>query len=353
MFHLLKSVYVQTERLPENTRAQINISTSGGFERIGDSSLSQQGVQLGYAQSLNDMTPQQFKSLLVTAIEYPEKVIIFADNETYTRLFSILIKGLFPSITFAAFKRLFICRKASYDTHAINYADLYNGNGLGLVINSAVVSALYEAEEPLAQVIADIVDQAPELVSLEWRIARMLITDTIGNIPETLKNLLKRSAISTGQETASEWARHITDENTWGFSGCTEFSLLNSSNTMAACKNFSNLSNEVLTTAMASKADMPDEWVVEMLNECIAVLNQIGERTFALRCAEAIKHLEHLIDYDTVPECMGLITGLFDNGELTIQTNGQDVRKYDENAIRWIVQYDRQDLTTALGAIAW
>jgi hypothetical protein len=351
MFHLLKSLYVQTERLPDNITSQINISTSGGYQR--DESLVNSGSQLGYTQSLDDLTPQQFKDLIAIGAEYPEKVLIVADSITYTRLFSIMIKALFPEITYTAFKRLFICRKASYDLHAISYAGRYNGAGLGVIIDHATVGALFELEDPLVAPMREMVSQAPEMVSLEWRIARMILTGTIDNVPETLKYLLNRSAIATGQETASEWARFITDESTWEFSGCTEFSLLNSGTTIGACKNLGNLSNEVLSTALASKADLDASWIVEMLTQCIEVLNRIGEPSFALRAAEAIKHVNAILEYDTVEECLLLVNALFNNGELTIQTTGDDIRKFDENAIRWMLAKTKPELEALLGEVTW
>lgn len=352
MFHLFDNVYVETEHRARVQDHQINISESTGFEKI-EHPFIVQGEQLGFAQSLDEFGPTGFYSLLLKAAEKGQKVWLYVDAATYVRLYSILLKALFPKIDYQTYKMFFICIKATYDTSTVTFFDTVQDHSLAVNINRELVESLYEQEEPLVEGVRKLLQTDPNKVSMEWRIVKLLGTDQVGTLPETVRNIMRRTAISNSHDAMDDWGRVICDQTRWDVSGATEDSLLDSPSTFMACKNFGCLSESLLRLPKAMSLDKSDDDCIDLLTNIIKVLESTGD----IPSMNRSKNLKALFEEDkdmTDPKnLIGRLKRLFDDGPATFRLPSSDAAKYDENLIRHVLRMSEEQIANLLEDATW
>lgn len=353
MFHLYDNMYVETEYRARPTDNQINISERTGFEKIEHPIVKIQGTQFGYATTLDEFGPVGFYSLLLKASEHREKVWLYVDAETYTRLYSIVLKALFPKIDYHTFKMFFICIKATYDTSTVTFFDTVFDHQMAVKINKELVERLFKAEDPLVEPMRKFLSIDGNKVSMEWRIMKLLATGNGGTLHDTIRNIMRRTAISNSHDAMDDWGRVIVDPTRWNISGATEESLLEAPSTFMACKNFGCLSNDLLRLPKAMSLEQSDDDCIELLGNIIKVLESTGD----LPSMNRSKNLRELFMEDkdmTEPaNLIARIRRLFDGGPATFRLASSDASKYDENLIRYVIRMKQEEVAALFEGSTW
>lgn len=349
MFHLLDKVYVETEFRCDPRKTQINLSGHTGFQRVHDNV----GFQLGFAAGLEALSPDEFKALLEKALGHGDKVMIFADDASYTRLYSILVKALFPQIDFAIFQNFFLCAKASYDTSRVNLHDRVTNQTRSVTINRQVVSDLYALDDPLVEPMRELLVSREDQISLEWRILKLKAFGTVGTIPDTLRNLQRRTALNNSHDAMDDWGRAVLDPERWYLSGATMDSLLDSPSVFEGCLKFQALMDPMLRSPQVLDYQMPTEWLIELVEEIVAVLEFCGDQPAADRNKTLIWCLAHDEMLDNPITCLQRTKVIFDNGVAGFRLGHMDSVKYDENLIRLILRTPEEALQALMEHSTW
>lgn len=353
MFHLFNNLYVETEYRSRPTDNQINISMNTGFEKIKHPFVEIEGTQFGFATSLDEYGPTGFYSLLLTAAESGKKVYLYADSVTYTRMYAMLLKALFPKIDYDTFKMFFICIKATYDTSTVTFFDTVFDHQMAVKINKELVEELYAFKDPLTPGLLNLFQTDSNKVSMEWRILKLMARKEVGTLPEVVRNIMRRTAISNSHDAMDDWGRVVCDATRWKVSGATVDSLLEEPSTFMACKNFGCLSEGVLRLPKAMSLDKSDDDCIELLDNIITVLGSTGDipsmnRSKNLR--EWFMSGEDLNDHNLLLE---RIIRLFDSGPATFRLASSDASKYNENLIRYVIRSPVAEVEAWLEGSTW
>lgn len=354
MFHLLSNVYVESEFQASPNDNQINISPLKGFQRLDNPMSIGLKAQLAWGQSLDDFTPNEFYAMLLRAVEYRDKVYIFTDTENYTRMYALLIFALFPNIDYATFRMFFICIKATYATTTVTFYDRLFNHEMAIVINQEVVDKLWaRKDDPLIKPMARLVKAMPDAVSMEWRIIKAMATKEVGTLPETILNIMQRTAMGNSLDAMDDWGRVIVDPTRFDFSGCTLDSLLSEASIFEACVNFGPLALASIRDPSAKSIEHDAQWYVDLLGHIVAVLNDCGDYPSANR-SEMLRNL-FLEDLDmTVYENMfGRLKSLFDGEKAHFRLSHTDSAKYNENLIRHVVRLDDAAVEALMEGSTW
>lgn len=339
MFHIFNKLYVESDALINQVVRQVNISRHTGFAKLVDPSQPQnpQG-QVAYGSCLEDFDQDTFKELLSSLAASQESTIIYADSESYTRLFSVVIKALFPEIGYEHFKRLFLCRKVSFDSYAVNQSSYLNSYATSVEITLERVKELYEMNDPYAAAYREFLSTHDVGLSLEWRVFKFIATGEVGNIPDTLSSILRKTAIRTGQEALLEWGRLITDDAWLQHAGVTVDALLSAPTAARACSNFDTLNSKLLSESNAVKMRVSDVWLEDLCGEAASVLESSGETDMAGRTRRLALAIRKIPDLQNPAALRELLEELFSNERNSIRTSVEDSNKIDENIIRYALK---------------
>lgn len=354
MLHLFGDLYVETEYRAHPTDNQINISVNTGFEKVEHPFVKNEGIQFGWALSLDEFTAVSFYELLQKAVASERKVYLYVDSETYVRLYAALLKALLPNISKEMFKHFFICIKATYDHSTVSFYDSVQDHSLALKINRELVERYWELEDPeIVTALQRLINSDPHKISLEWRILKLFGTGYCGRVHATLMNILRRTAISNTHDALEDWGRVIVDPSRWDVSGCTADSLLEADSTFEACVNFGNLSNPDLRVPGAMRKKANTAYLIDLLNKIDMVLTNTGDLASANRSATLRKVLEDTSDMTDPENLKRRIRMLFDGGPATYRLANLDAAKYNENLIRSVIRIPEADLTQLLEGATW
>lgn len=353
MFHLFGKLYVEAEFRNKVEVAQINISKNSGYQHVDHPLIRVRGYQAGYATSLDVMSPKEFGESIDRAVTFGQKTFIYADDETYTRLFAAMVKALFPGIDYEHFKYFFICAKATYDTSTVNLHDSRTDHTRNVTINREVVERLYAFDEPMVPVLRKLYEESPEEVSLEWRIMRLRAFGVTGSIPETLLNLQRRTALNNTHDAMDDWGRVIMDETRWHLSGVNLDALLDMPSTFEACQNLGYLTDPMLRMPNVLQYEMPDEWIIDLVKSIIKVLNDCGDLPAARRNLNLLTCIESTDDLTDPVHCMNRLRFIFDNGKDGFRLGHMDSIKYNENLIRYALRADEEELKNLMEESTW
>ena len=354
MLHVFGDLYVETEYRAYPTDNQINISVNTGFEKIEHPFVKNEGIQFGWALSLDEFDAKGFYDLLRKAVDSERKVIIYVDSETYVRFYAALLKALLPGITEEMFKHFFICIKATYDHSTVSFYDSVKDHSLALKINRELVEHYWTFEDPeIVMALRRLVNSDPDMVSLEWRILKLFGTGYLGKVNKTINNIMRRTAISNSHDAMEDWGRVIVDPTRWSVSGCTTDSLLEADSTFQACINFGNLSDTDLRVPGAMKKKASLEYLIELLNNIEKVLIDTGDLASANRSANLRTALQDTSDMSVAENLKRRIRLLFDGGPATFRLANLDAAKYNENLIRSIIRIPESQLTQLLEGATW
>lgn len=349
MYHLLAKVYVETEFRVDPRKTQINLSGHTGFERVGDNV----GFQLGYAAGLDSLMPSDFEALLQKAIGHGDKVMIFADDASYTRLYSIMIKALFPGISKETFTHFFLCAKATYDTSRVNLHDQRTNQTRSVTINRTVVDTLYALDDPFVAPMQALLEAYPDDVSLEWRLIKLKAFKQTGTIPDALRNLQRRTALNNSHDAMDDWGRAVLEPERWHLSGASFDSLLDSPSVFEGCLKFQALMDPMLRSPEVLDYQMPNEWLIELVEEIVAVMEFCGDYPAADRNKTLIWCLAHDDMLDNPITCLQRAKVIFDNGVAGFRLGHLDSVKYDENLIRLILRTPEDELQALMEHSTW
>lgn len=354
MFHVFSNLYVETEYRADPTDNQINISPNTGFEKIPHPFVKNEGEQFGWANSLDEFGPTAFYSMLLAASESGKKVFIYVDSETYVRLYAAYLKALFPTIDEATFKQFFICIKATYDTSTVNFYDSVQDHTLAVSINREIVEKYWEFQDSnIILALRRLLKTDPDKISLEWRILKLFGKNEVGTVPDTILNIMRRTAISNSHDAMEDWGRVIVDPNRWDVSGCTQDSLLDAPSTFQACVKFGNLSDPDLRVPGAMKKKATDEYLIELLGNIEKVLEATGDEASASRSRNLRLRFEDDTDMSQAENIIRRIRGLFDGGPTAYRLPHSDSSKYNENLIRHVIRLSPDEINALLEGAEW
>lgn len=351
MYHLFNSVYADSERRIDRSHNVITISPEHGHEYF-PAAHEEVGKQLYWATSLDDMDVEKFLAALKEAHASENKTMIYCDGETYIRLYASLIKALMPSIDLDTFRWIMACKKATFNTVICAGGEPRVDVLSSIVISSAKVDEVYKRTEAFQEAMVDLVNDDPDALSLEWRLIRLRTEQRVGKIPKTLKNILRRIALSNAHDALEVWGRHLTREKFWDVGGCDLDSLLNAPTVFEACVNMPHLASQQLLRPGLYDFKPNDAWLKSMLKEAITLMDVLEDESSAKR-ASIILSLLSAVENPGDPEvCMGRVNAIF-NGEHRIAMAFRDTGKYDENLIRFILNADLNVLKKALEGANW
>lgn len=354
MLHLFGDLYVETEFRAYPTDNQINISVNTGFEKVEHPFVKNEGIQFGWAQSLDEYNAESFYELLNRAVDSKRKVFIYADSETYVRIYAALLKALMPNISKDMFKHCFICIKATYDHSTVSFYDSVMDHSLALKIDSDLVNRYWEFDDvEIITALRRLTNSDPDKISLEWRILKLFATGYTGKVHKTLMNIMRRTAISNSHDALEDWGRVIVDPARWDFSGCCADSLLDADSTFQACKNFGNVTDPDLRIPGAMSKRASTAYLIELLNNVEKILKDTGDLASAKRSANLRTVLEDTSDMTDPENLKRRIRSLFDGGPTTYRLANLDAAKYNENLIRSVVRMSEDDLKPLLEGATW
>lgn len=356
MFHLLGDVYVDHEVDSDQRSNQINLSQWRGFQWMpGYYEFQGTGTQLGWATSLDEIKPGDFYAMFLRAVEFRDKVIVYADSESYTRLYALLLLALFPNIDERTFRLFFICIKATYATGTVTLHDRSSFQEMTVAINRKVVQELWDKRktDPLVKPMRQLVEALPEKTSLEWRILRMMATKDVGTIPDTIRNLMRRTAMSNSLDAMDDWGRVIADPTRWSVSGATEETLLDSDSIFQACVNFGDLANPTIRNPDTKKIAYTNQWYIDLLENIVKVLTDCGDLPSAGRSARLRELFMDETDVTVYENMLARLQRLFDGGNDNFRLGHSDSIKYNENLIRLAVRMSDEQIKALCEGSPW
>lgn len=351
MYHLRNKVYVDIASRVSRSVPYISIGPYIGFQ-YAPSDNEVVATQIEYATSLDKLDPAEFKAALSKAFAEKDKVFIYADGQTYLRLYAMLIKALLPGVTLKVFRRIMLCKKATFNSLLSNtYRS--NVNVLKeLTINGKVVEDLYTFEDQHQAAMTELVTNSPDDLSLEWRLLRLFTEDRVGKLPKTLRRLIQRVAVANTQDTLDIWGRMISDPSAWEFAGCDIDTLLNGETVFEGAVKFRYLTNPIFLKPGLTDTDHHRDWYVGLLAEQIKVLEFCGETPTA-NCSRLIHGM--LLDDSEAYNAEGLkkrFSMLFSPAN-RLALPALVAGKYDENLIRYVLSEDVDVLRGCAEGAQW
>lgn len=354
MFHLLADVYVESEFQASQHDNQINISENMGYQRLDTPGSIGLGKQLAWALNLEEWTPVEFYTVLLRAVEFRDKVYIFTDSKNYTRLYATLLFALFPKIDYQTFKTFFICIKATYSTSTVTFYDKLIGHEMAVKIDQEVVDELWgKQDDPYIAQLRRLIKAMPEKTSLEWRLMKMMATRDAAGVPDTIKNIMCRTAMSNSLDALDDWGRIIADPRRWDVSGATEESLLNSKSIFQACTNFGVLADPAIRLPNAKSVFRPDQWYIDMLEKIVLVLTDCGDLPSAGRSSRLRQLFMSTDDMTVYENILARCRRLFDGGKDNFRLGHVDSAKYNENMIRHVLRLDEEQVAKLMEGSDW
>lgn len=338
MYHLRNKVYVELDSRAERLKPYVSFGKLIGYEFVKNED-GKLGEQLGYAVSLDDMEPKKFREAFEALFAQPDTAHVYADGKTYLRLYAMLIKALLPGVTFNVFRRIFLCRKATFNSLLVNFHRSIVNEVDGMVINDVTVRELYELDDIHQETFTELLTESPDDLSLEWRTLRLFTDDHMGDIQRSLRRLVHRTALANSQDCLDVLGRMITDDSTWEFLGCDADTLMNGVTVFEGVLNFPQLSNPIFLKPGLFDMVQHRDWYMRLLKESIQVLDYCGEKAVANCSRLILDMIEKDIDGYTPATLRGRLLELF-AVENRLALPGIVAGKYDENLMRYVMAED-------------
>jgi hypothetical protein len=352
MYHLFDKVYVDTESRVDRSQDHITIGPRIGYEFFAAPNTVA-GEQFGFAQSLDNWTPEEFETIFGKALLDGDKVYVYADGQSYLRIYTMLVKALLPKVDLDTFKWIMLCKKATFNTSLTNIRKPATDVLSTVVINTKVIEELFAFEDPLLGAMETLVQLDEHKLSLEWRILRLKTDGRVGKIPRLLKGLLRRIALANTHDALDVWGRILTDQEHWEFGGCDMETLLNADTVFQGSLNLHYASSQIFLQPDLFKNPPPDEWICGLLQELIELLEHCDEGPTAGRTRLVLKLLQDSDKnvYDPTVCLERVMTMFYGNKRLALPN--RDSGKYDENLIRFILGTDKARLQACVQGAQW
>jgi len=351
MYHLRSKAYVEIDSRITREHPYVAFGQHVGYEHCPvENEIA--ATQLGYADSLDTMKPEAFAKVMAEAFASKDKVFIFADGKTYLRLYAMAVKALLPSVTLDVFRWIFLCKKATFNVSLLNIRKPASNILAEVEINAKTIEALYKFNDPLQDVMTELMCAAPDEVSLEWRILRLLTDDRVGKLPKVLRNILRRIALANTHDALDVWGRMIADPGMWEFAGCDMDTLMNGNSVFEGTLNFHYLNNPMFLQPGVFENEPTRDWVLGLLRELIKVLEFCDEGPTAGRTRLILE----LMTSDTniyTPEALKERVMVMFKGAKRLALPNADSGKYDENLIRYVLHEDVDVLRQCVQGAKW
>lgn len=351
MYHIRSKAYVEIDSRVTRDNPYISFGKHVGYEYVPVAHETA-AQQLTYAQSLDDLSSDEFKAAMNAAFTSKEKVFIFADGKTYLRLYAMVVKALLPAVTLDVFRWIFLCKKATFNVSLLNIRKPASNILDEVQINAKTIEALFKQEDPHQQAMNELMAAAPDEVSLEWRILRLLTCDRVGKLPKTLRNILRRIALANTHDALDVWGRMIADPGMWEFAGCDMDTLMNGNSVFEGTLKFHYLNNPMFLQPGVFENEPTKDWIVGLLKELVQVLEFCDEGPTAGRTRlilELIKDETNLQD----PEALKARVVTMFKGAKRLALPNADSGKYDENLIRYVLNEDVEVLRQCVKGAQW
>lgn len=348
MYHLCKSIYVDSEHRIDRNKDVITISPKIGFEHIAE----EKGVQIGYATSLDELSPEALEAMLDKGLAADDRVTIYCDGKTYLRLYTMLIKAVLPNLTLDLFRWIMLCKKATFNTTIVAGGEPNVDVLASIQINNKVCHDLFMEVSTLQPVIDALVNENPDFLSLEWRLIRLRTEGRVGKIPGVLNNILRRIALSNAHDAMDVWGRHLTREKNWDIAGADLDTLLNAPTVFEGCLNMPHLASQQLLRPGLYDFSPTKPWIIGMLREAVGLMEVLEDESSAKRAARILELFSSPVNLRESDTCLQRVVDMF-AGEMRIALAFKDTGKYDENLIRFILESDIEVLKTSLEGAEW
>lgn len=339
MYHLINRTYVEIEsRIKRIDHPYATISRQIGYEHIPfeDEEVSE---QLGYVTSLDAMDKDDAEKFFSKLFGIEDKIFIFVDGETYLRIYAMMIKTVMPNITLEVFRRVMLCKKATFQVSLLNNNRPRTNIFAEVVINEQTVKGLFETTEKHQQLFSDLVWSSSDHLSMEWQILRLITEDRTGSLPERFKAILRRIALANSYDALDVWGRRITDPSTWDFCGADIETLIGGHNVFEGALNFQYVNSDVFLQPGVFAQSYSDEWVMGLLAELIQVLDYCDEGPTADRTRMIHRMMTSNEDLNDPNALKRRAMQMF-KGERLLALPNADSGKYDENLIRYLLTED-------------
>ncbi|MCY1272363.1 hypothetical protein D9M68_17640 [compost metagenome] len=350
MYHLSKSIYVDSENRLDRSKDVITISPKIGFEQVSESGA--EGTQLGYAQSLDELSPEDLTAMLGKALEREDRVMLYCDGKTYLRIYTMLIKAVMPNITLDVFRWIMLCKKATFNTTIVASGEPSMDVLSSIQINNKVCHDLFSEASTLQPVFDNLVKENPDNLSLEWRLIRLRTEGRVGKIPGVLNNILRRIALSNAHDAMDVWGRHLTREKNWDMAGADLDTLLNAPTVFEGCLNMPHLASQQLLRPGLYDFAPTKAWIMGMLSEAVSLMDALEDESSAKRAARILELYSATDNLRESEVCLKRVVDMF-AGEMRIALAFRDTGKYDENLIRFILDTDLDTLKACVEGAEW
>lgn len=351
MYHLFNSVYVDTERRVNRAVSTITISPHIGFEYLPGPNETA-GEQIGFAKSLDDVEPAVLLEWLTMAMQSDDKVFIYCDGPTYVRLYSLLVRTVFPNIDLLTYKWVMLCKKATFNTSLTNWKQAGCEVLAGVEINTRTITESFESPDPLLPMFKELLSTDRDVLSLEWQFVRLIAEDEIGEIPARLRNILRRIALANTHDALDTWGREITNPEHWEFAGADLDTLLDAPSVFEGCMLMSFVNNRMFMKPGMMDVNPKDVWLCGLLRELAPLLDRVGEAPSAKRTRLLLELLESEADLTQPKLLLARVKRMFEGPDRLALPN-RDSSKYDENLIRYLLGRSKKDLKTYLKGATW
>lgn len=352
MFHLIDRVYVDTKINLDSEVERMTIGKEIGYEYVPLIDNETPAKQYLWATSLDEIDPKEFDAALREAISFGDKVVIYCDSDTYTRLYALYVKALLPKVSKEDFDYIFLCKKAMYHANMSSRGEPSVDVLNAVQINGKVTADLYTREEKLQEVFDTLVTDFREDLSMEWQLVRMLVNGHIGKIPKVTKNILRRIAISNAHDALEVWGRHVARPENWEMAGADIDTLLNGETVFEGCLKLPHLSAPTLMRPGYYDHRPGDAWIKDMLSEAILIMEHLEDESSAKRATKILELLNDDRDMSQLENIMDRIQIMFD-GPMRIALAMRDNGKYDESLIRFLLRMDIDHLKSMVDGADW
>ena len=351
MYHLFNSVYVDIERRINRAESNITISKYIGFEyHPGPNETA--GEQIGFATSLDLVEPAVLLEWLTLAMQSEKKVFIYCDGETYVRLYSLLVRTIFPSLDLLTYKWIMLCKKATFNTSLTNWKQAGCEVLAGIDLTTKSITASFENDDPLLPMFKELLSTDREVLSLEWQLVRLIVENNVGTIPERLRNILRRIALANTHDALDVWGRVITDPQHWEFAGADLDTLLDAPSVFEGCMLMTYTNNRMFLKPGLFEKYPQDKWLCGLLRELDPLLDRVGEGPTAKRTRLILAMLESEDDLSKPKVLLKRVKQMFLGADRLAMPN-RDSSKYDENLIRYLLGRTKADLTSYMKGATW
>lgn len=347
MFNLIGKIYVDTERRLNRRNDYITISPVTGYKYLNIDGLNDYvGEQIWFAQNLDDIDSRTLEGLICDAIRRDRTVYIYCDGDTYLRLYTLMIKSVFPSIDMEMFRWMFLCRKATLNTLISTY-DNRNDVYSGLTIDSSTVGRYFYRTDIHLEMFRSVFDRHLKDQSLEWKIVRLLVLDEVCDISVILRDILKRIALANNHDLLDVWGRMITDPVHWDVAGADMDTLLDSKTVFAGALNHQFINSlEFMMPGLFDK-DWDVDWLIGLLEELIPMLKICDEAATADRSSLVLLLLKDESDWSDPENCKRVVYKMF-YGDKRLALPNRDDGKVDENILHFVLRVPVEVLSAAI-----